>query len=882
MKRCFYYVFILLLAGGALSSCLDNEEPKGIEELRGAMSELYKAYAQVQLSEVELNKAEAALKMALVEQQNLKNKQIEVETEKLQILNEREKILNDREKLENEKRAVDVELKQLELVKEQAGLDHQQALRELELKGKQAELDTYMKRLAVEMKGYENRIQELDRELELAVENHKVLLLKAQEDLARAEKAYEDALKEIEAQKVLLTAEQQQMLNPVLDQLKEVRGKIKTKQAEIVQAERDLIDLMVNFDPESYGKKLALKVTEKELLLAEAQKMKDRVAIFNTKPFSEWEKQLTEMEDTLAKVKVEQDLITKKIAETELGKQPFENKIDELKATIDKKYIERNKLVDQRNELNNKCYEMQDIAISVPVPALEDISFRSLYWGGGPYSNYMTITNVEQDPVTYKVSLTDHLLHFDVGLRDMNLLLLGGTDNGQPFGGIIAVFKNLMISAEDKAQAQLQLNDYNKDKELFAATYAAAKTAWEKTVTNYKEAEVAYGFGEIKDQQVLAREAWEKYGNTDPSKRVKKDTTDMLAAIKGYVDKRTVLDGDPGYTVWDPVAGENKPLSEVLTYDFYKEYSVNSGMDNVINNVVYMPRVGDNGPQGGAYLAWWNASSELYGTPRLTELALAEFDGKLVLSESGNIISTAPGFTEILNKLNLSTYSLQNSLWFKKYRAEYLYDNLNLRLSLEADLQKLYENAVAKQAEVEAALKAVDAEIQAVEDQIQAIDEEITALNEQIDAQREEIAKIDIDQIDPLRMMYDARYNSGILARRYTDLDNIRTSILRIMGENGTGDLWYQDAKAEEIKADIERLMNRYEQNIADAEAALAQAKKALERFNQGGDQKQTEIADQEQKIKDLTAELEELQKEFTELTAKKDALMEIFVGSEK
>lgn len=879
MKRCFYYVFILLLAGGALSSCLDNEEPKGREELRGAMSELYKAYAQVQLSEVELNKAEAALKMALVEQQNLKNKQIEVETEKLQILNEREKILNDREKLENEKRAVDVELKQLELVKEQAGLDHQQALRELELKGKQAELDTYMKRLAVEMKGYENRIQELDRELELAVENHKVLLLKAQEDLARAEKAYEDALKEIEAQKVLLTAEQQQMLNPVLEQLKEVRGKIKGKQAEIVQAERDLIDLMVNFDPESYGKKLALKVTEKELLLAEAQKMKDRVAIFNTKPFSEWEKQLTEMEDTLAKVKVEQDLITKKIAETELGKQPFENKIDELNATISKKNIEKNKLNDQLNELNNKYYEVQDVAISVPVPALEDLSYVSLY--RNPYWTYINTANVDRDPVTSKVSLTDHLLHFDVGLRDMNLLLLGGTANGQPFGGIIAVFKNLMISAEDKAQAQLQLNDYNKDKALFAATYAAAKTAWEKTVTNYKEAEVAYGFGEIKDQQVLAREAWEKYGNTDPSKRVKKDTTDMLAAIKGYVDKRTVLDGDPGYTVWDPVAGENKPLSEVLTYDFYKAYSVNSGMDNVIGNVVYMPRVGDNGPQGGAYLAWWNASSELYGTSRLTELALSEFDGKLVLDESGNIMSV-PGLNEVLNKLNLRTYSLQNSLWFKKYKAEYLYDNLNLRLSLEADLQKLYENAVAKQAEVEAAIKAVDAEIQAVEDQIQAIDEEITALNEQIDAQRDEIAKIDIDQIDPLKMMYDATYNSGILARRYADLDNIRTSILTIMGENGTGDLWYQDAKAEEIKADIERLMNRYEQNIADAEAALAQAKKALERFNQGGDQRQTEIADQEQKIKDLTAELEELQKEFTELTAKKDALMEIFVGSEK
>lgn len=81
-------LFGALMAGtGTFTSCIDNDEPAGIEELRGAKAELIRAKVAVQqaeasykLAQAEVEKAEAAiknaeaqLKKALVEEQELKN-----------------------------------------------------------------------------------------------------------------------------------------------------------------------------------------------------------------------------------------------------------------------------------------------------------------------------------------------------------------------------------------------------------------------------------------------------------------------------------------------------------------------------------------------------------------------------------------------------------------------------------------------------------------------------------------------------------------------------------------------------------------------------------------------------------------------------------------
>lgn len=63
MKHCFLSVF---LAGTLLvaTSCIDNDEPQGLQEMRKAKAELMQASAAVQLAEAELRKAEAVAKEA--------------------------------------------------------------------------------------------------------------------------------------------------------------------------------------------------------------------------------------------------------------------------------------------------------------------------------------------------------------------------------------------------------------------------------------------------------------------------------------------------------------------------------------------------------------------------------------------------------------------------------------------------------------------------------------------------------------------------------------------------------------------------------------------------------------------------------------------------
>lgn len=893
MRKYFYFMIVLILSGGTFSSCLDNEEPKGIENLRGAMSELYKAKAQVELAEAELKKADLAMKAAMVEHQNILNKQAEVQIDIAKADLENKKILNEREQLENKRQE---NANELEKLQEEAKFDHAKAMQALQLKAEQAKIDKQLSDLEVTQKENEKLIAEKENAMKEAAETHKKNMVELQTQLAQAEQAYKDALELIEAQKTMLTTEQQLLIAPVLAKLDEINRDIKLNQGKLLTAERALIDLNVNFDPESYEKGLALTVTAKELELANAQKAKDQIAIFNTKPFSEWEKQLLAMEDTLAKVKVEQDLTTTRIAQIELEKQPFENRIGEINLTIQKKTAEYQEQYRELQQINTKYNENKEFNIPVPHSSIENTAFTALLYYN-PYANYILrdpytnqVLYATQDPVTYKWSLDDHMIHFNAGSLTMNELLVGGEywdynyNQYRLYGGIALVFKNKLISDEEKAQQQLLLNDRKNDKDVLTKEYTEAKTEWEKTVKAYEEAEKAYGFGEKKDLQAITREAWEKYSNITTDKRTKTDTIDLLKAVETYLTKRTALNGSLGITVLEPVSSEYKPLEEFLTYDNYKKHP-NSDINDAIQQAVYTQTVANQGPQGGAYKAWNDASVTLFGTRRHTELALTEFDGRLILEDDGTIMTNVPGLTEILTKLNLDQYTLSYTLWFKKYQAEFLYDNLNLEISQQTHFRQLFENTLALQTEVTASIQSIDDEAQVIKDKMEAITAEITALNEEKEVQQRESQKIDLEKIAPLKNMFDADNNTGVLYNRYQDLDNIRKSILKIMGTNESGDInanWWQNQKAEEIKAIIEYLMSLKEQDIATAEGNLAQAKKALERFNQGGDPQQTAITDKQKEIDDLKAEIEKLQKDFEEQTAKKDHLMEIFLGSEK
>ena len=129
MRKVKYLVAALLLMGATttFTSCIDNDEPAGITELRGAKAELIKAKAVVEQARAEYILAQAEYQKALAahEQANADYRQAEVEYKKL---------VNDLKAAENEKDKI-LYQEQIELAQqrmEEAALEHQNTMLRLQ------------------------------------------------------------------------------------------------------------------------------------------------------------------------------------------------------------------------------------------------------------------------------------------------------------------------------------------------------------------------------------------------------------------------------------------------------------------------------------------------------------------------------------------------------------------------------------------------------------------------------------------------------------------------------------------------------------------------------------------------------------------------------
>ena len=80
MRKWTYLVAALLMSGTAatFTSCIDNEEPAGIEAMRNAKADFYAAQALVKQAQVAYQNALAEYEMQLVEEMKLKNKALEI------------------------------------------------------------------------------------------------------------------------------------------------------------------------------------------------------------------------------------------------------------------------------------------------------------------------------------------------------------------------------------------------------------------------------------------------------------------------------------------------------------------------------------------------------------------------------------------------------------------------------------------------------------------------------------------------------------------------------------------------------------------------------------------------------------------------------------
>ena len=256
MKKTKYLVAALLLMGATttFTSCIDNDEPAGITELRGAKAELLKAKALVQQAEATRILAVAEYQKALAahEQANADYRQAEVE--KLKLENDIQAARN-----EEEKAQLEANLVKLQYEMEQKALEHKNA-----------------------MLGLQTTFAELSRK-------------------------YEVLLKQIEIAEALMSEEDEITITSLKDKVVTAQNKVNTANAELASAEEAYYNAKLNAEQgsEFWIPELQLDVKYAQAALDAQVEALEKLNNFLATDVetADWRKEIAVLEDSIEVVK---------------------------------------------------------------------------------------------------------------------------------------------------------------------------------------------------------------------------------------------------------------------------------------------------------------------------------------------------------------------------------------------------------------------------------------------------------------------------------------------------------------------------------------------------------------------------------------------------
>lgn len=134
MRKWTYLVAALLMGGvsTSLTSCIDNDEPAGITDLRGAKAELLRAKAQVELAEAAIRNANAAIQQAKADYLQEKVAQEKLKTDYQTAKNEDDKLALQQAAALREQTYL-AQLYAAQTAAKQAELNYQKALAQIEI-----------------------------------------------------------------------------------------------------------------------------------------------------------------------------------------------------------------------------------------------------------------------------------------------------------------------------------------------------------------------------------------------------------------------------------------------------------------------------------------------------------------------------------------------------------------------------------------------------------------------------------------------------------------------------------------------------------------------------------------------------------------------------
>lgn len=624
------FILIGTLTLFIVSSCLQNEEPASIENLRNARAELYQADAAYKMAEIAYLDAQRAFQQALTDAKLLDNKLKEIDIQLGQI---------DVECAELEKEMlaaqVEYEKKMLEL---DLALQEQQNAYEIE------KIKAEIKGLEVELLDLENQKlqkaldkQRLEQQKQLEQLNFEIMLKEKEKELAEAEAAYEEALKEIEENSHGLTEAQMEKIYNYRRAIEYIRDAIKDANAELIDANNKLIKAKYNFHEETAKFTYENDIVEAQRELDYAIKVRDEAQSID---FNGGQEALmakkTELENNIKQADADIDNAKTRAKEKEFEKTAYEEEITKIDTEIDKlesKVDSINKLIaDVGTELNVRETYTFDVD-----PAIQNsiaystvaAGYRDLYTEGYPADNDMIINNkfvwdyatgrrkLENDQLSWtsnkfisynllnwlNYNLSDYFIYSNQELLNLQNDIAVKEANYEA-----TTKKDYDKAMEEWKEAKTQLDEKNAEYGIIGGKYVAGNTLLDKAI---KALEVFKEWKEKTDK--TEAEKLPKYKECARTIYKEQNVRQSLGnmAIGNYKDLNP--DDASWETAWNNLD---------ITIDDY-ENAVNNSMYNSLEDYSYF-----SGAEKSIHEKIQDASLSLYGLNG-DKTVTVDFDGTL-------------------------------------------------------------------------------------------------------------------------------------------------------------------------------------------------------------------------------------------------------------
>lgn len=916
---------LIAMAVLLFTSCLKNEEPASLVELRQAKSALITAQAAYKT-------AEAALKQAEVEFQNA------LTAEQL-LLNEMQSLLNDAQAIQNEIDALELEIKQAENA---------------------AEIARYQALMAE----YENDLLRNQHLREEMLAEHEADMYDLLAEVAQAELDYENALKLMEASKLHLTEEQQAIIDNYVAALVALRyggsyvnmaGNNVYVAESLSDLRQELIDASAQLKNAEYNWNHKERIAYAMLDSAAAQEaldqtikaLEDFIAFGEDPDIKKWEAAAAEIEVTIREVLDSGHVLFDQINEMTAELDALDDQLDQIDieagyiannpyvGTPDdapdatsvpvvvesKKYVAEQARIALKDALDETMEALEEVPhyLEIEVPAqLQHVYIRDVLIPAGFYTAFTEI-QIEKDPETGlyymkdgKVSVQNKLFTYDETVPSVSkaYLISNYTATRNWTRNLILDGNSLINDSEELA---IRKADFANG---LYKSYNTARTYWNAVLPKVTAGVAAYKIGQDYDAQDALLEAHEAYVKlvADLAAESKLPTEAQKQAYLDnyvkYLNLREPLDGEVYQIVVD---GKDVRLADNLKAADWGTKFLDTDLENV-RNAADLTMYSGSIPMGMSYMdeeyakqgvlpMWRELSTILWGMDNLRISVDTEIgdDFNVIVDGSGDVYIADLGEVKY-NLRRLGYYTVTNpnddeqftvnqfasSLWWAYIAETARIQNMEAAINNQEEVEKLiayFDEQIEKYEEEYAEMEGViDEYLDADKEMEEAIEAIIAEYNEFVDEKKAPILERKVALADEMlqMQMLVAKYSAEVEATQELH-EHYMTMI------NAYYMLFSEDLNSpeslDELNAAIEEIIAEYGEDIIELSEDLNDAKKALLELQNGTD---SDSVAYEQTLDRLTDKVEEIEAQINarlgEIEYYEDLLkktLEVFAGAD-